>query len=229
MVKNELGRFLRPAFDIWDSFADTIVALDDSSTDGTREFLEDTRAHVFDASLEASAWGDETPARRKLFDIAWDHTTIDDYILFLDADMIPARDPHFLTESGADAVFFGLYDLWEPRRFRSDSYWRGHIYPRVWMIRRTDRLSIAFHWQNQGMHVGHIPTTMTFESFLYAPKDASLLHYAYVDEALREEKYVAYASVSEHLTDFERAHACTILDPNPNLEVLPFEPEFRLL
>lgn len=229
MVKDELGRFLRPVFHIWQEFSDEIVILDDASTDGSKEFLASSGAHVFDANLQDSAWGKETPARKKLFDLAWAHTRVGDYILFLDADMIPSKNPRLLMDSKADGILFRLYDLWDEHlRYRSDHFWRGHLTPRLWMVRKKPGRLEDFEWGTRGIHSGHLPVNFACDSYAYAPKDFSFLHYAYSHEDLRQEKYVSYASVAHLLTDFERAHAASILDPSPNLEALPFSPEYTL-
>ena len=229
LIKNERGRFLTKALEAWGTFANEIVVLDDASSDGSKEECARLGARVFDGDLTSAAWGAETPARRKLFDIAWTHTPVDGYIFVLDADMTPAKDPRPLTETGAGGIFFRLFDLWEPTKFRSDDFWRGHLFPRLWMIRRLPGSSDSFEWGTRGIHSGHFPASLECDSFAWAPEDFSLLHYAYVDEALREEKYVRYASVASDLTSFERAHARSILDPEPSLVRLPFDPELSLL
>lgn len=229
MMKNELGRFLRPVLNVWEQFADEIVVLDDNSTDGTRDALEDVGAHIIPREVDAlPAWGAEGSAREDLFRHVWNFTPIDSYILFLDADMIPARNPRSMMETGADAVCFRLYDLWAPNRYREDEFWRGHLTPRVWMVKKHNRSLEGMGKPERSIHSGHLPTNFVTESWAYVPTNMSLMHYAYSTPELREEKFVQYMSVSDELTNFEQAHARSILDPEPNLAVLPFVPEYVL-
>lgn len=230
LVRNETERFWPTALEAWSSFADRVVVLDDGSDDGSDDLAEAHSNVRLVRRAEVGAWGAEAGARQELFELVWDTARVDDYIFWLDADMVPARDPRVFMDTKADAVCFRLYDLWNTDLdYRHDEFWRGHLVPRVWMIRRTDALSSDFTWDRRGIHVGHLPGDMTFESYAYAPEDYSLLHFAYVHPWLREDKYVQYASVASELTDFEKAHARTILDVSPNLVPLPFYPEISLI
>lgn len=56
--------------------------------------------------------------------------------------------------------------------------------------------------------------------------DFALLHYAYATPELREDKYVAYASVAAQLSEHELLHARSIPDASPPTFPLPFMPEF---
>jgi len=229
MVRNEMRRFWPKALEVWDDFSDSIVVLDDGSTDGTREAAQDAGAYIIDDEDEPNAaWGNESPKRKLLFEAAWEHTAEGDYIFFLDADMIPARNPRGLIDEEGETFAFGLYDLWEPTRYRDDSFWQAHHHPRSWMIKRTDEES-PWEWNPRGIHCGHFPLDLRLSHIRYAPEDFSILHYAYVTPELRKSKYEQYQGVRKQLTDFEWAHVETILRPDPTLRDLPFEPEYSLL
>ena len=229
MIRNEADRFLTPALDAWNQFADSIIVLNDGSTDDSREICARAGAYVVDAEGDEVAWGREAPKRARLFDVAWDVARIGDYILVLDADMVPARSPRPLMASDVDAIFFVLFDLWSttPLAYREDSFWQGHLHPRLWMVRKT-HAKTAWEWSGRGVHCGHIPTNFLAESHAFAPRDFALIHYAYAFPELREEKYAAYASVASHLSEGEIAHARSILDDSPNTYALDFDPEYTL-
>lgn len=232
LVRDEMTRFLPRALAAWDTFASHIAILDDNSTDGSYEFAKEFGAITRRRDPSAAkAWGAEGAARRELFEFAWDVARVDDHILVLDADMTPARDPRAFCTPEVDGVWFVLYDLWDvaPLRFRADRFWRGHHVPRLWSVRKTKERPKAWEWHADRIHVGHFPSNLPLMSNLaYAPPDHGLLHFAYAAPELREEKYVRYASVAADLTDFERAHAISILDDAPSLERLGFEPDLTL-
>ena len=230
MIRNEADRFLAPALDAWNQFADSLIVLDDGSTDDSREICARAGAYVVDAEGGEVAWGREAPKRARLFDVAWDVARIGDYILVLDADMVPARNPRTLMSSEADAIFFVLFDLWSlaPLTYREDDFWQGHLHPRLWMVRKTHAKKTPWEWSARGVHCGHFPTNLTATSHAFAPRDFALLHHAYVTPELRESKYVAYASVASHLSEGEIAHARSILDDSPNTYALDFDPEYHL-
>ena len=249
LVKNEMERFLPSALRAWATFADDVIILDDSSTDGSRETAEAFGAHVFRRETSEAAWGREATARKALFDLGWAHARIDDYLLVLDADMTPAKDPRVLMESEADAVAFNLYDIWKVERqevwdhtcnpprhdgtserifYRADGAWKAHLLPRVWMWKKTRTPADVFMWTKRGVHCGHLPNNIEFASLAYAPPDHGLLHMAYATPELRADKYAAYARVASDLTDFEIAHARSIMDEKVELKELTFVPDFAL-
>ena len=230
MVRNEASRFLPRILDVWGQFADEIHILDDSSTDDSREIATRAGAHVTHAEGGSVAWGSEAPKRARLFDLAWNVARLEDYILILDADMIPARNPRVLMDTRADVICFALFDLWgvDPLVYREDDFWQGHLRPRAWMVRKMIHGHIPWEWSTRGVHCGHLPLNFTGESGAYAPREMSLLHYAYATPELRADKYAAYARVAAQLSDHEIAHARSIMDPNPTTYHLEFSPEYTL-
>ena len=233
MIRNESERFLRSALDVWATFSDEILILDDSSTDNSKAIAEDAGACVLDAEMESLAWGREAPTRALLWEHAVSHSSEGDYIFILDADMIPAQSPRPLLDAEPDAVAFALFDLWgeteDGRRFfRNDSLWRGHLYPRVWLVKAPKKPQEPWEWSTRGIHTGHFPVNLPLERVMVAPREYSLLHYAYVSDDLRQEKASRYASVWDDLTAFERTHASSILDVSPQISPLPFHAPLRL-
>lgn len=217
--------WLRQTLPVWEQISDGIIALDDHSTDNTRQMLREAGALIVESPQEEPAWGREAAPRAALFDAF--HKSDYDFGLWLDADMIPARDPRPLLHEAITGVSFALYDLWSPSHYREDGYWFGHRYPRTWLIRRPVPRFQA-DWNERWMHCGHFPKNLVGGRIVRAPLDYSLLHYAYSSPELRARKLAAYRGVSAALDDHERAHAESIGDDAPCLKPLPFAPVWPL-
>lgn len=213
MVKDEADNYLPSALDAWGQFADRIVVLNDNSTDTTADICKDAGAFVVDWEGQP-AWGRETPPREALWKVAIQSGT--DFIMVLDADMVPARDPKDLLIGGIDGVLFYLYDLWSGTHYRSDHYWRGHTVPRLWCVRNPQQ-SQGQRWSGRNLHSGHFPSNLRMDRVLTAPKDYSLLHYAYALPEDRTRKKVQYLSNGKYLTRHEWLHASSIDELEPNL------------
>ena len=162
LARNEATRFLPSALSAWSDFADRIILLDDSSTDNTKQLAQDAGALVFDVGGCAPMWGNESPARQMLFDLACEFTAPDGWILILDADMTPARDPRPLMDGTTGAWAFRLYDLWGEENgrplYRWDGMWRAHESPRIWMFKNPGRGDYV--WNARGIHCGHLPANL---------------------------------------------------------------------
>lgn len=233
MIRNEADRFLVSALRAWKSFADEILIIDDHSEDESVLVCQAEGVEVLSSTLD-EAWGKETPLRAALWEKAYERTEPNDWIFILDADMVPARNPRQLLQSiDSTAVAFTLYDLWTEYSdglllYREDSFWQGHLNPRVWAVRNVPTPESGWLWGGRGIHCGHLPHNYDVERLALAPQEYSLLHYAYVDNDLRIAKFRQYQSVKNQLSETEWNHARSILDPMPKLKTLPFAPELRL-
>lgn len=228
LAKNESSKFLPSALLEWSKFSDSVILLDDASTDDTAQIAIDAGATVH--FRDGGAWGNESPARQQLFDLAVSNTDYGDWILVLDADMTPAKDPRELAFGGhVGAWSFPLFDLWDldPLRYRWDMFWQAHLHPRIWMFRRP--ADNDWVWPDRGIHCGHLPLNFTVErGCAAAPEDHALLHYAYSTAELRKLKHKQYASVAAQLSQAEIRHANTIIDEHPQTYALPFKPDYVL-
>ena len=235
IVKDEAHRYWGSALEKWATFADDIIVFDDDSTDETKEMAEDASCDVFTLFDNTDMWGNETPHRAALFAYAMGKSDPGDIVFWLDADMVPARDPSKFFDVAVDGYSFYLYDLWGQDstglRYRSDAWWRGHDFARVWALRVPDGFkSTDYPWGTRGIHAGHIPEsyfTPDFQSMVL-PKDMGLLHYGYYTGQDRIDRHDRYLGVRHKLTESELKHASTILDPEPKLIRLPFNPDLEL-
>ena len=226
VVRNEADRYLRSALECWSDFADTIVVLDDNSTDGTREVCWEAGPEVQVRGRSHFAkpmWGDESTARAELYNAVL--RCYPDWVMWLDADMVPSRNPRPFME-GCEGLAFRLYDLWEPRRYRCDSYWQAHAKHHPWAV-NAECLPLKARYLDRGLHCGHLPLNTSVESYRGLNEEhCVLLHYGYMDAQDREDKAVAYLEQPD-LHPVERAHALSITR-KPELKMLPVEPEYEL-
>ena len=224
IVKNEAERFLWRALECWSEVSDQIVAVDNGSTDATKEILGQFGAEIHDFMTPMD--GNETLARQFLWDRAVEATP-DGWIVHLDADQCVGGDfrPH-LTGS---RVMFSVFDMWGPGVFRSDAWWR--VRPWWQAVRMSPEIEAAWVWRDRGWHCGHVPANAgaVFGPSSHVPYECGILHYGYATPELRERHAAAYEARAHVLTDGELFHARTILDADPRTEKLPFEPRWTLL
>ncbi len=235
MVKDEAGRYWRSALDCWGDFADLIIVLDDGSEDRTKEIAEEHGCDVLTLPDARDAWGHESAHRAALFAYAWGAAEEGDVILWLDADMVPAKNPRkFLEQEGFDQFAFILYDLWGRNvngryLYRYDPpYWQANDMARIWAIRKKEPFEAK--WDVRGIHSGHIPSNWfsSARKTLYVPATHGLLHFGYFTLEDRKEHYERYMDVKRILRPIELAHAQTIMDTEPRLCALVMDLDYEL-
>ena len=230
LVKNELGRYLAEVLDHHAKFG-PLVILDDGSTDGTYEFCRNHPATlVCEQRTEQEAWGRESPARARLWDLAAERA---EWVLICDADQLLIGDPLALCQaSQVNAWAFALYDCWSPDRvlYREDRFWRGHLHPRAWLFcpHRTPTGYMP-QWSTRGVHCGHAPDNFPLQAGVVHPESMHWLHLGYATEQDRAGKLGRYRQVRDQLTVEERAHAESIADSEPNLRVLPSQRTYTVV
>jgi len=153
---------------------------------------------------------------------------IDDWVLILDDDMVPARNPKHLLHPHADAIAFALYDIWNyiPLTYRNDRFWSAHLRPRIWAFKMRPDIHEA-NYDDRTIHCGHLPA-IQFNNTIIAPDEYSLLHHAYASTVLRERKYDQYSQRRDDLTAGEWDHVESILDLNPVTHLLHIGEEWPL-
>lgn len=195
-------------------FADRIVVLDDGSTDGTAQLAREHGAIVRRRELATPAWGNEASARQELWDFALGECPdADSWVLINDADQELVGDVRSLCLSReVNAWSFVLYDLWSQTEYREDQFWRGHLTPRPWLFApRRVPAGWTPEWSGRGIHPGHCPLNFPMVPGIAPPDAFYWLHHAYSTPAARQAKHAQYASRFHLMSDFERAHAASIL------------------
>jgi len=211
LVKDEADRYLHRVLTRCLEFSDTVLVLDDNSTDASRTIARQLGCRVKKRGGDV-AWGAETPARTELWN--WGAEVAEDgWLLICDADQLLDGDPRPYCQTWElNTWAFPLWDLWDSETtYRSDGYWQAHNVPRPWLFRP------AFvppgwkaEWSGRGIHSGHCPTN--WPALTGIATGLTWRHLGYVDPAHRKAKLEQYLGQSEHLSPFEMAHARSIGD-----------------
>lgn len=211
LCKNEAAKDLGRVLTNARSFADLVLVLDDGSTDGSVRLAKQHGA-VVRHRKRPGAWGNESPARRELWEWAAE-VAGDGWVLIQDADQELVGDPSPFCETDLlNTWCLPLYDLWDGETtYRSDGYWQAHKHPRPWLFcpsRHPD--GWVAEWPERGIHPGHCP--MNFPMVAGMADGLYWKHRAYIDKARRSVKLTQYLEKSSQLTPFEMAHAMSIGD-----------------
>ena len=212
LVRNEADKYLEQVLTRCLEFSDSVLVLDDNSTDGSDRLAWRLGCEV-QRWTGATMWGTESPARAALWDWGAQEAK-DGWLLIADADMILHGDPRpFLYTTQHNAWSFVLYDLWDSdTTYRCDNFWQGHRHPRPWLF-RPSRLGYDVPiWPDRGLHTGHCPSNAQINAGILYPDELCWLHLAYKESSNRLRKHQQYLEKSHLLTPWEQAHAASVGD-----------------
>lgn len=209
LCRNEAAedRYLRLALENALTYCDTVVCLDDGSTDDTPEVVQSYPRTVLmrygaTSSDSAPFWGnDEATPRAFLWDAACRAAGEGGWVYIFDADhelvgITPQELRLCLRSEVVTAYTLPLWDIWEETGtlLRSDGYWQAHLHPRPWLFKVPPP---TFHsvWPKQkGIHSGHAPL-----NFPYLPgilPGAAIRHWGYAKEQHRNKKVQQYLTLA---------------------------------
>lgn len=214
LARNEAGpdRYLERVIRDAQRWADTIIVLDDSSTDDTPTIAANLGC-IVETRSGSPMWGNEAPARAALWQLAHE-VAGDGWVLIFDADMLLVGDPRPLMHSWDAASWaWPLVDLWDSEdTYRVDGAWQfGPVTPRPWMFRPSMLRDVA-QWRNSCLHTGHAPLNFGLAGPTFLAPQLYWKHLGYVKPEHRRAKHAQYLAHAASLTPFERAHAESIVD-----------------
>jgi hypothetical protein len=234
LCRNEASqdRWLEQYINQLKKICNSIIFLDDNSTDDTIKTIEDNiiiNSELKNEKLtiiknDTCLWeSNEVIARKKLWNKVTSQCNHGDWIVNLDCDEILEEDKidlvretmYYLskhTTNEIDSIGFKLYDMWNDTHYRDDMWWSGHT--RYWpMIVRYDENKI-YTWSNKKLHCGRFPLNAAKKMY---PLNIRLKHMGWSKEKLRIEKYNRYMKIDGNKQDGLLEQYESILDKNPNL------------
>ncbi|WP_282935951.1 glycosyltransferase [Paenibacillus sp. RC67] len=218
IVRNESERYLPRVLASLKHMIDEAVIIDDGSTDNTVNMVRDTLSGLPLRLVEnqQSTFSNEVILRRQ----QWEETiqTNPSWILNLDADEMFEDNFHeqlddILKQQEHDAIYFRLYDMWNEKQYRSDSYWYAHQNYRPFLIRYREDMETK--WRDTPQHCGRFPESINQLS--YTCHSARIKHYGWARAEDRLAKYKRYMELDPDARYGWKEQYDSILDPSPTL------------
>ncbi|NPV73033.1 MAG: glycosyltransferase [Pelotomaculum sp.] len=218
LVRNEAGRYLEMVLEHAARYIDSAVILDDASEDDTvevcRRVLSGIPLNL--VSNKEPCFNNEIVLRKQLWELTVD--TGPDWILILDADEIfEDRAPQVLRSLARrpDVYYyaFRLYDMWDEKFYREDTYWCAHKWYRPFMVRYVPGFN--YLWKETPQHCGRFPKNI--EELRGEASQLRIKHLGWMKPEDRLKKYYRYKQLDPESVYGIKEQYQSILDPKPNL------------
>jgi hypothetical protein len=208
LARNEAApdRYLERVLKNAAEFCDTIVVLDDHSTDATRDICL-AAPHVVQVesttTVDEEGWWQgarESAARAHLWRLATQHAGSEGWVYVFDADHelvgLASKDfQELLRAENVNAWACPLWDCWDSdEQMRVDGYWQAHWRPRPWLARSQPHADFRPEFSGRGVHAGHFPANYPFQVGLMPPGTA-IRHLGYIKEEARLRKAERYLNI----------------------------------
>ena len=220
IVHNEEGRYLERVLENVKTFADSVLIIDDASTDNTVAICEDALKDFPHKIIKnkKSMFKTEYKLRLKQWKNALKMGC--DWIYCIDADEIiedsfKEKLPYLLNNKDVDVYNFRLYDMWNENEYRDDEYWCAHTRYMTFLVRFQPNFPYKFKKTNQ--HCGRFPKNLN--KLRNANVDVKVKHMGWARKEDREYKYKRYMQLDKDCKCGVKEQYMSILDENPNLKV----------
>lgn len=184
IVKDEMKRLLPLTVAHLQTYVDEIRALDDGSTDGTFEFLQERGVSVI-RNDGPGFYEHEGRARNRLLDFTLQARPT--HILAIDADELAVVDRTKLAHG--DVWTLEMNEVWKAGEnqmlVRADGGWRPHPIPILYRPQRGYRI------RDRKLACGREPEQIV-RLYRRAQPAGAVLHLGWANEATRAERYQRY-------------------------------------
>lgn len=218
VVRNEEGRYLERCLNKIGNYIDEVVILDDASSDHTVELCEMLLKDIPHRLIrnETSMFANEWELRKKL----WNETqkVKPDWILSLDADEVPEEEfwknlRGMVEDKQYDSYGLYLYDMWNEKEYREDTYWSAHKSSRIFLLRYQP--DFPYVWKETPQHCGRFPANL--EDFSRCDVNFRIKHFGWARLEDRTRKYDRYRRLDPETIYGIRRQYDSILDSYPHL------------
>lgn len=217
IVRDEIDRYLKPCIEHLEAFCDSIVVIDDASTDGTFEWIAERGHHVLQLpSSEGFFDGHEGRRRQFLLDETLSHYPPADWILNIDADEFISDGAllrQYAMSSQRPTGTLSMEEVWkapaEAVHIRMDGGWRPHNVPVFWRVEGGRKYRIA----DRALACGREPEFVRSRIARSRPTGVQILHFGWSKESARQARYDRYV-VADGGKFHQNAHLDSIMWPD---------------
>ncbi|MES2179860.1 MAG: glycosyltransferase family 2 protein [Gemmatimonadota bacterium] len=194
VCKNERGRYLQEAVTSLLTYCDSVCAVDDASTDGSAEWLEEQDRVYLLRSVESTFFQHEGRFRQRALDHVLRYEPTHIATVDLDEFVSAGGELRARLESEPDVPVWSLemQEVWRADEHlfsREDGGWRSHPVPFLW---KAPRAGERWTMRDRKLACGRVPTQVMGQGARAKPTGVSLLHFGWANPAERQARYDRY-------------------------------------